>query len=410
MSNTRATLRLADRKGGLQDADSLTRELNSLRGYRDVLHDTLQGLVAQTQSKLRAEEMPELVNSLDRVSVALSGFRDTQMSGNTGDSAALTQALEEAAMQRERAERAEQREREAAAVQDADRVVGALLAAAEQARDAAEQMAAQQRVGRRAAEHAHKAALVEQDGLEAALVRAAISGATGRGEAEERDAAALRSAQEALASAHDEIRRLDDRVAAADAAACAARAEANADAISLSEETTRAFAERSAAEVALSEMRALATSERRRADEIAADRDRWRQDAQAAEALIDHLRDEIRRLEQQQQMPGDAAAPVGLAPPGSRFSQYMSARGEGATSLPPGSSTPRQTPAVGAPVSAEAQPDTVASTAADGSRAAAWAVQAGPSSAAATTGGGAPETTMRSARQRGPLLRRGASG
>lgn len=44
----KATLRLAERPAqGLTDVQSLQTELGSLRDYRDVLHDTMKGLVAQ---------------------------------------------------------------------------------------------------------------------------------------------------------------------------------------------------------------------------------------------------------------------------------------------------------------------------------------------------------------------------
>ena len=59
-----ANIRLGERKGGLSDVQSLQRELDSLRGYRDVLHDTMKGLVEQAAGRLPKGEMPELAASL----------------------------------------------------------------------------------------------------------------------------------------------------------------------------------------------------------------------------------------------------------------------------------------------------------------------------------------------------------
>ena len=47
----KANIRLGERKGGLSDVQSLQRELDSLRGYRDVLHDTMKGLVEQAAGR-----------------------------------------------------------------------------------------------------------------------------------------------------------------------------------------------------------------------------------------------------------------------------------------------------------------------------------------------------------------------
>ena len=69
-----ANIRLGERKGGLSDVQSLNRELDSLRGYRDVLHDTMKGLVEQAAGRLPAGEFPELASSLDKVAGFLAAL------------------------------------------------------------------------------------------------------------------------------------------------------------------------------------------------------------------------------------------------------------------------------------------------------------------------------------------------
>ena len=65
-----ATLRLAERMGGNKDLASLQRELDSLRAYRDTLHDTMKGLVEHSQARLKPADVPELVASLKCVAAA----------------------------------------------------------------------------------------------------------------------------------------------------------------------------------------------------------------------------------------------------------------------------------------------------------------------------------------------------
>lgn len=82
----RATLQLGPRKGGLADAESLRRELDSLRGYRDVLHDTMKGLVSQASNTLPADAVPDLVSSLQQVAAELAALRAAApASTNTDD-------------------------------------------------------------------------------------------------------------------------------------------------------------------------------------------------------------------------------------------------------------------------------------------------------------------------------------
>jgi hypothetical protein len=73
-----AELRLAKRsENALTDVESLTTELNSLRDYRNVLHDAMKNLVAQAAGKLPAAEVPELVEALERVAAELSALGGT---------------------------------------------------------------------------------------------------------------------------------------------------------------------------------------------------------------------------------------------------------------------------------------------------------------------------------------------
>ena len=72
-----ASVRLGERKSGNMDISSLQRELDSLRGYRDVLHDTMKGLVAQAQGKMTPNETPERVQLLQQVAELLANSPQT---------------------------------------------------------------------------------------------------------------------------------------------------------------------------------------------------------------------------------------------------------------------------------------------------------------------------------------------
>ena len=65
-----AALRLGQRSShALTDVQSLQSELNSLRHYRDTLHDTMKGLVEKAKGKL--EDGDELATNLEKVAAAL---------------------------------------------------------------------------------------------------------------------------------------------------------------------------------------------------------------------------------------------------------------------------------------------------------------------------------------------------
>jgi hypothetical protein len=69
-----ASLKLGARRSVNNDSASLKAELDSLRSYRDVLHDTMKGLVEKAQGKLTAEDTPELVSALALVAESLAAL------------------------------------------------------------------------------------------------------------------------------------------------------------------------------------------------------------------------------------------------------------------------------------------------------------------------------------------------
>ena len=163
-----ATLRLAERMGGNKDLASLQRELDSLRAYRDTLHDTMKGLVEHSQARLKPADVPELVASLKCVAAALTNEHSTVQEF----AYELEAARAEAARQLERAEKAEARAQgNASAKDDAASVVVQLLRRAEEQRDTALRELNEHRVARRAADRAAKAFEAEAAALEAALMR-----------------------------------------------------------------------------------------------------------------------------------------------------------------------------------------------------------------------------------------------
>ena len=83
------------RKGGNSDIASLQRELDSLRGYRDVLHDTMKGLVAQSQGKLTPKDQPELATALAQVAELLAAFAAAVSSAAQDSSASSSPTINE---------------------------------------------------------------------------------------------------------------------------------------------------------------------------------------------------------------------------------------------------------------------------------------------------------------------------
>ena len=182
-----ASVRLGERKSGNMDISSLQRELDSLRGYRDVLHDTMKGLVAQAQGKMTPNETPELVQLLQQVAELLATFTanakeassQPQIKSPAADAAADkydTLAREEAAREKVLREKAE------AEIQRLERestIAAENLATAEKQRDFATKQLSSQRLARKQLEAAHSLLGAEASALDAALSRLAASVSSG---------------------------------------------------------------------------------------------------------------------------------------------------------------------------------------------------------------------------------------
>ena len=411
--SAQATLRLGARKGGLSDVASLKRELDSLRDYRDVLHDTMKGLVEASSGKLSADQQPSLASALAQVSAALQelaaeqrrAVKAAEQGGDIEDLAAqLEAARAEVAVQRDRAERAEQQSNEVAS--DADRVVRTQLVHAEQRRDEAELDAQQHRTARRAAERRATSLNAEALALDESLTSLAVRVEK---RVADRDRAAA-EARDTLAAAEAECGHLRDELAAAVAAAAAARAEASGDALARSRAASEALAERTAAEVAASEARAQAAQERRRAEQLSIERDRWKAEAKAAAAELAALQEQLRRVESKCAPPLLSTAPLAEAGPGkSRFAQYVEGLHDRSGHVTP---QPTTDAIAGLPPSPRGRGQSTTDGATMGMAAAPatglpLSALAGTAATAPAIAAGAAVPAMRPARERGgPLLRR----
>ena len=397
-----ATLRLAERLGGNCDVASLQREVQTLRGYRDVLHDTMKGLVEQSQGRLKPGDAPELCESLARVATALEASVADGRVADEEMAAALKEAQAEAARQRARAEQAEQRQRgNASASDDAANVVGELLKTAEEKRDSALEMASGLRAARRAADRAAKAWDVEAAALDAALVRQAALNTQTIREAED----ARRQAAEAAAVASAKVAqmekaqvRLEQAASEALAATAAAQAQACQSSEAKAEWEARARAEVAAAQQAARESQSQAELERGQAEGMRIERDRWQAEAGRAAIEIAQLREQLRHLYPAPQPQSRAAE---IPSHKSRFMQYMDAlqdqkAGAPAASLAVADASPR--PHNG---STAAKGDATGAGHGGGVPTGAPCLRGAPSSRPSSGSGGA----MRSSRERGgPLL------
>ena len=116
-------VKIGERKAGLNDVVSLKRELDSLRGYRDVMHETLKGLVAKTQSQLTREDTAELVHALQQVADEL--VRHSAPAGASSKGGAPTEAgISSDELDAARADAARQQQRADAAEADLALEVG----------------------------------------------------------------------------------------------------------------------------------------------------------------------------------------------------------------------------------------------------------------------------------------------
>jgi hypothetical protein len=314
-----ASLRLAERLGGNKDLASLQRELDSLRAYRDTLHDTMKGLVEHSQARLKPADVPELVASLKCVAAALTNEHSAAVQEFAYE---LEAARAEAARQQERAEKAEARAQgNASAKDDAASVVAQLLRRAEEQRDTALRELNEQRVARRAADRAAKAFEAEAAALEAALTRSAAR-------SEQRTVEAVDKALALADAAAGRAAHLEKACHALEQAASEAHAAMHAQCMraEVSSETEVA------AEAALSAAHEQAQKDRRLAEQ----RDGWQ--AEAARAAIErtHLREEIKLLEQQLQLlqqvepppPPQQQQPREPGPSRSRFARYVDSLNE----------------------------------------------------------------------------------
>ena len=366
-----ANIRLGERKGGLSDVQSLNRELDSLRGYRDVLHDTMKGLVEQAAGRLPAGEFPELASSLDKVAGFLAALVAQGKATSSADADELALALSEAERFRLRAEAAEEQLRSHASVfpEAAARVAAEQLAEAEAALLAAQRQATQQRVARRELEALVSALDCECEGLEAAMVAQAFKEAGERRSAERAHSRALAKVQAALERAEDEADAARQAHAqAADALAATARER-------ISESESRDERLRRLAREAEEAARALAAN-REAAAALNAEVAKLRTQCQGLEQGLEvthaenaGLRARIAELERLLNAP--AAAPPPPPPVGkSRFAQYVEglegAKGRAGSETdgqhaPPRSQSP-QMPPQQPPTQPQTQPPTQPTT------------------------------------------------
>ena len=317
-----ALLRLAERLGGNKDLASLQRELDSLRAYRDTLHDTMKGLVEHSQARLKPADVPELVASLKCVAAALTNEHSAAVQEFAYE---LEAARAEAARQQERAEKAEARAQgNASAKDDAASVVAQLLRRAEEQRDIALRELNEQRVARRAADRAAKAFEAEAAALEAALMRSAARSEQRQLEAVDKALALADAAAGRAAHLEKACHALEQAASEAHAATAAMHAQCMRAEVSSETEV--------AAEAALSAAHEQAQKDRRLAEQ----RDGWQ--AEAARAAIErtHLREEIKLLEQQLQLLQQVEPPPlpqqqqprEPGPSRSRFARYVDSLNE----------------------------------------------------------------------------------
>lgn len=321
-----ALLRLAERLGGNKDLASLQRELDSLRAYRDTLHDTMKGLVEHSQARLKPADVPELVASLKCVAAALTNEHSAAVQEFAYE---LEAARAEAARQQERAEKAEARAQgNASAKDDAASVVAQLLRRAEEQRDTALRELNEQRVARRAADRAAKAFEAEAAALEAALMRSAARSEQRQLEAVDEALALADAAASRAAHLEKACHALEQAASEAHAATAAMHAQCMRAEVSSETEV--------AAEAALSAAHEQAQKDRRLAEQLRGQRDGWQ--AEAARAAIErtHLREEIKLLEQQLQLlqliepppPPQQQQPREPGPSRSRFARYVDSLNE----------------------------------------------------------------------------------
>ena len=320
-----ANIRLGERKGGLSDVQSLNRELDSLRGYRDVLHDTMKGLVEQAAGRLPAGEFPELASSLDKVAGFLAALVAQGKATSGADADELALALSEAERFRLRAEAAEEQLRSHATVfpEAAARVAAEQLAEAEAALLAAQRQATQQRAARRELEALVSALDCECEGLEAAMVAQAFKEAGERRSAERAHSRALAKVQAALERAEDEADAARQAHAqAADALAATARERAS-ESESRDERLQRLAREAEEAARALAANREAAAALNAEVAKLRAQCQGLEQGLEETHAENAGLRVRIAELERLLNAP--AAAPPPPPPPlgKSRFAQYV---------------------------------------------------------------------------------------
>ena len=321
-----ASLRLAERLGGNKDLASLQRELDSLRAYRDTLHDTMKGLVEHSQARLKPADVPELVASLKCVAAALTNEHSAAVQEFAYE---LEAARAEAARQQERAEKAEARAQgNASAKDDAASVVAQLLRRAEEQRDTALRELNEQRVARRAADRAAKAFEAEAAALEAALTRSAARSEQRTVEAVDKALALADAAAGRAAHLEKACHALEQAASEAHAATAAMHAQCMRAEVPSETEV--------AAEAALSAAHEQAQKDRRLAEQLRGQRDGWQ--AEAARAAIErtHLREEIKLLEQQLQLLQQVEPPPlpqqqqprEPGPSRSRFARYVDSLNE----------------------------------------------------------------------------------
>lgn len=322
MAGAASGIKLGVRRGGNNDVSSLQRELDSLRGYRDVLHDTMKGLVAQSQGKLSQADQPELIAGLSQVATLLAAFSTAPVSlPALPDTNEEMEALR-AQVEHERAGRLAAESHLATREADFEQSTIAAqkaLASTEKHLASSSRQLAQQRQARERNEAELASLADEAVGLDAALCGLVASEACVVEHATIAHEAALARVREALACAEA---RADEAVRDSHlATAAAAGASGDAASAALAEArriASREAAARSDAEAALAAADARFVEVSRDLHVAASEAARWRAEAEANAAEIASLRRRLLELEQQQQQ--QQVVPAQKA---SRFAKYV---------------------------------------------------------------------------------------
>ena len=299
-------VKIGERKAGLNDVVSLKRELDSLRGYRDVMHETLKGLVAKTQSQLTREDTAELVHALQQVADELVRFSSSDAASSKGgapteagiSSDEVDAARADAARQQQRADAAEaDLARKSAEMEAEMQRLRDELAVTEQQREAQANKCTHARHGLLQAVRNATLLETEATALEDAMVQQAFLAERKRLDVGDAYAAEVARLQEDLQRAEaDAVAAERARASAAAAAAAAAKAarDAGGQAAGALEDVE---ARRAQAEAALAAVQRELRGAQRELDGLATERDEWHSAVELGSAEIARLKRRVDELE-----------------------------------------------------------------------------------------------------------------